>query len=354
MVDLPGRTAGHGAGQRAGQRALDLAKTADWYRRFRLNETPGQSELYAEWASGVETDPEVLELVIGLPRPKRQPNLIFACARLLGAPLAGYPVFRRWLLDSWPAVAAEARVRATQTNEPRRLTAIMPVLAAIGPRVALLEVGASAGLCLYPDRYSYDYSGHRVDPVEGPSTVLLTTDSTGPVPLPSHPPEVVWRAGLDLNPLDVRDPEDVRWLETLVWPEQVERRRRLDAAMAIVRREPPLLHGGDAVAGLAALAALAPAGVPLVIVSPAVLVYLAPDQRAAFPAAVTGLGRWISLDGVGILPQVDALLPDPPAPGDFIVSLDGRPVARCGPHGQTLDWIAGRVPVPPASAWSAK
>ncbi|WEO76329.1 DUF2332 domain-containing protein [Cryobacterium sp. SO2] len=333
MADLPG-----GA---AAQRALDLEKTADWFRRFRLSETPGQSELYAGWAAGVEDDAEVLDLIIGLPRPKRQPNLVFSCARLLGAPLAGYPVFRRWLIEHWPAVAAEARVRATQTNEPRRLTAIMPVLASIGPRVALIEVGASAGLCLYPDRYSYDYSGRRVDPADGPSPVLLSAETTGPVPLPEHPPAVVWRAGLDLNPLDVRNPDDVRWLETLVWPEQTERRARLDAAMAIVREDPPLLVAGDAVAGLAALVALAPAGVPLVIVSPAVLVYLAQEQRAAFAHAAPGFGRWISLDGVGVLPRVDALLPETPVPGDYIVSLDGRPVARCGPHGQTLDWIAG-------------
>ncbi|POH70757.1 DUF2332 domain-containing protein [Cryobacterium zongtaii] len=323
------------------QRALDLEKTADWYRRFRLFETPGQSGLYADWAGGVEDDAEVLALIIALPRPKRQPNLVFACARLLGAPLAGYPVFRRWLLEHWPAVAAEALVRATQTNEPRRLTAVMPILASIGPRVALIEVGASAGLCLYPDRYSYDYSGRRVDPADGPSPVLLPAETTGPVPLPEHPPKVLWRAGLDLNPLDVHDPEDVRWLETLVWPEQAERRRRLDAAISIVRRDPPLLVRGDAAHDLEALVARAPAGVPLVIVSPAVLVYLAPEQRAAFADAVTGFGRWISLDGVGVLPRVDALLPETPVPGDFTVSLDGRPLARCGAHGQTLDWFAG-------------
>lgn len=332
---------GEPSGARADQRALDLEKTAEWYRRFRLLETPAQSALYADWAGGVENDAEVLGLIITLPRPKRQPNLVFACARLLGAPLTGYRHFRRWLLEHWPAVAAQARVRSTQTNEPRRLTAIMPVLAAIGPRLALLEVGASAGLCLYPDRYSYDYSGRRVDPVDGPSTVLLSADTTGPVPVPAQPPEVVWRAGLDLNPLNVHDPDDVRWLQTLVWPEQTERRRRLDAALSIARRDPPLLVRGDAAVDLEALVALAPVGVPLVIVSPAVLVYLAPEQRTAFAATVTGLGRWISLDGAGVLPRVDALLPEPPVPGDFTVSLDGRPVARCGPHGQSLDWIAG-------------
>jgi hypothetical protein len=327
----------------AEQRAVDLAMTADWYRRFRLLETPDQSELYADWAAGVEGDAEVLALIIGLPRPKRQPNLVFASARLLGAPLAGYAVFRGWLVEHWPAVAAEARVRATQTNEPRRLTAIMPILASIGPRVALIEVGASAGLCLYPDRYSYDYSGRRVDPADGPSAVLLSAATTGAVPLPAHPPEVLWRAGLDLHPLHVLDPEDVRWLQTLVWPEQTERRGRLDAAMAIVRRDPPLLVAGDAARDLEALVALAPAGVPLVIVSPAVLVYLPPEERAAFQNTVAGFGRWISLDGAGVLPEVDALLPEPPVPGDFTVSLDGRPVARCGAHGQTLDWITGLV-----------
>jgi hypothetical protein len=325
----------------AEQRALDLTKTAEWYRRFRDLETAGQSEIYADWATGVAEDDDVLSLIIGLPRPKRQPNLIFACARLLGAPLAGYRAFRGWLVDNWPAVAAEARVRATQTNEPRRLTAIMPLLAAIGPRVALLEVGASAGLCLYPDRYSYDYSGHRIDPADGPSAVLLSAEVSGAVPLPEHPPEVVWRAGLDLNPLDVNDPRDVGWLGTLVWPEQTARRHRLDAAIEIARRDPPLLVAGDAVAGLAGLAARAPAGVPLVVVSPAVLVYLSPEQREAFTATVSGHGRWISLDGAGVLPRVDARLAQTPVPGDFTVSLDGRPVARCGPHGQTLSWIAG-------------
>ena len=47
--------------------------------------------------------------------------------------------------------------RATQTNEVGRLATLYPALREIqpgaGPLLALLEVGASAGLCLYPDRY---------------------------------------------------------------------------------------------------------------------------------------------------------------------------------------------------------
>ena len=49
--------------------------------------------------------------------------------------------------------------RRTQTNEPARCALMLPLLAALPQPLALLEVGASAGLCLLPDRYGYDYDG---------------------------------------------------------------------------------------------------------------------------------------------------------------------------------------------------
>ena len=47
-----------------------------------------------------------------------------------------------------------------QTNEAGRCAVLLPVLAALPQPLALLEVGASAGLCLYPDRYAYRYGDH--------------------------------------------------------------------------------------------------------------------------------------------------------------------------------------------------
>ena len=58
-------------------------------------------------------------------------------------------------------------------------------------------------------------------------------------------PDVVWRAGLDLNPLDVRDDEDVRWLDSLVWPEQTDRFTVLRSAVALARQDPAPIHRGD-------------------------------------------------------------------------------------------------------------
>jgi hypothetical protein len=328
--------------------------TSTWYRDFGGLEARGQSAIYEEWALGVAGDPALIALIDELPLQKRQPNLIFACARLLGAPEADYPAFRRWLVQHWSTVVPEALARSTQTNEARRCATLLPALALIPGPLALLEVGASAGLCLFPDRYSYSYdsdstgsdstgSQARIDPVTGPSDVLLQCTTTEGMPRPVTVPQVAWRAGLDLRPLDVRDADDMRWLETLVWPEQHERRARLRAAIRIAAEDPPLIVRGDA-SELASLAAEAPDEATLVVITSAVLVYLPFAERMRFVESVRALdARWISLEGVRGLPAVRAALPDDGgSDGRFVLALDEVPLAFTEPHGQSLDWIAAR------------
>jgi hypothetical protein len=320
----------------------DLEKTVAWYRRFAEHEASGRSALFEGWAYGVADDGEVLALLGELPRPKRQPNLLFACSRLVGCPLVPYAEWREWLIANWSAVSAQMAVRGTQTNEPRRCAVLLPVLAKVAGPIALLEVGASAGLCLYPDRYSYSYDGRRIDPVDGPSTVLLECSTTGDPPIPVALPEIVWRAGIDLNPLDVSDEEDTTWLETLIWPEQHERRQRIRAAMDIVRSDPPRIVRGDAIDDLPALVADVPAGIPLVIVSSAAIVYLMPEPRARFIDYVRALdATWISNEGAGIVPVAAGKLNGrvSPVTGQMLLSVNEEPMAFTGPHGDRLDWL---------------
>lgn len=322
--------------------AGDFEKTVQWYRWFAENEAPGRSELFGGWARGVADDDEVLALLGGLPRPKRQPNLLFACSRLVGCPLVPYAEWREWLITNWPAVSAQMRVRGTQTNEPRRCAVLLPVLAQVPGPIALLEVGASAGLCLYPDRYSYSYDGRRIDPLDGPSTVLLECVTTGNPPIPEALPEIAWRAGIDLNPLDVNNVDDTNWLETLIWPEQHERLARIRAAMDIVRADPPLIVRGDAIDDLPALVATAPADLALVVVSSAAIVYLMPEPRARFIDYVRSQGAtWISNEGAGIVPVAAAALHGRQSPvvGQMLLSVNEAPKAFTGPHGDRLDWL---------------
>jgi hypothetical protein len=312
--------------------------TREWYTTFATVEAKGQSAIYEEWALGVAGDADIRRLIERMPLQKRQPNLVFAVSRLLGAPEGRWAQFRDWLLAHADEVAVEAQHRMTQTNEPRRCASLLPALALLDGPLALLEVGSSAGLCLFPDRYGYSYDGRLLQPDDGPSSVLLECATSGGVPVPERMPEIVWRAGNDLHPLSVTSPDDMLWLETLVWPEQDQRRARLRSAIEIARCDPPSIVRGDAVDDLAAAAASAPAGARLVIISSGVLVYLPAAERERFAAIVRGLeADWISLEGRGALPRVESALPE--GEGRFVLALNERPLAFTGPHGQSLDWF---------------
>jgi hypothetical protein len=172
--------------------------------------------------------------------------------------------------------------RRTQTNEPARCATLLPALAQLPPPLALIEVGASAGLTLLTDRYSYDYARHRITGRD-PLAPTLRCQPGGPVPLPDRVPEIAWRAGLDLNPLDVTSDDDVRWLSCLVWPGEGDRAQRLAGAIASARRHPPVVHRGDLLTDLPALAAQAPADATLVVYHSAVLAYVTPGDRSGSP-----------------------------------------------------------------------
>lgn len=301
----------------------------------------GDSPCFEEWARDVADDPEVLAWLGTLPTIKRQPNLVFAAARWHGAPSPGpYAGLRRVLLEQEPDVRATVMARATQTNEVGRLATLVPVLALVEGPLALVEVGASAGLCLFPDRY--DYAWPPLGGLRGSGGPVLTAQASGPLPLPVRHPEVAWRAGIDLNPLDVTDPDATAWLENLVWPEQDERRERLRAAIDVARQDPPLLVRGDLLDRLPdLLEQAAPHGTPVVLHS-AVVAYLDEPDRRRFHALMTdlvtaGRCRWISNEGPRVLPDVtgDRAVP----PGRFVTALDGVPVALSHGHGHTVDWL---------------
>lgn len=316
---------------------------AEVYRRFADLEAAGVSQTYFEWAAAIAADAEVLALISGLPRIKRQPNLVFAAARFVGAPVGSYPPFREWLISHWDAVVAVIMERSTQTNEAGRCAVLLPELARLEGPLALIEVGASAGLVLYPDRYSYSYSAGdeivRLDPAAGPSLVACPC-AIDAASVPSRLPDVAWRAGVDLNPIDVRDADALAWLETLIWPEHTARRERLHAAARIVADDPPHLLQGDLIERIPELVAAAPGGTHIVVFHSAVLVYLTPEHRAQFADLMARMPNvtWISNEGAGVLPSVDEQLTTA-ANGRTILAVNGIPVALVGPHGQSFERV---------------
>jgi hypothetical protein len=304
------------------------------YFDFGTREARGVSPAYERLSVAVSGDDELLALLGALPEAKQQPNLLFGAVRLLGGPVDDPAAFHDYTLANWAAIESEIRSRATQTNEAGRCAVLLPVLAALPGPLALLEVGASAGLCLYPDRYAYRYGEHRL----GTGEPLLECDATGLTP-PTRLPQVVWRAGLDLNPLDVTDPADLAWLDALIWPEHAHRRDRLRAAAAIAAADPPRLVRGDLLDDLPALAAQAPPDATLVVFHTSVLYQVPAPTREAFAELVTALpGHWISNEAPDVVRHRG--LPDPPDTGlRNVLALDGRPLAWTRSHGQGLAWF---------------
>jgi hypothetical protein len=341
--------------------------TAENYREF-AQDARGRSPAYEALAGSVAEDPVVLGFLSSLPPEKRQPNLLFAAARyLLGGPAGpGSPGdpdgpddpgpddlggpgpddlggpddldrLRDLIRRDGAGLAGVMMARRTQTNEPARCATLLPALAQMPAPLALIEVGASAGLTMLFDRYSYDYAGHRIAG-QDPHAPVLRCAPQGPVPLPAQVPDIAWRAGLDLNPLDVTCEDDTRWLSCLVWPSEGDRAQRLAAAIASARRDPPVVHRGDLLTDLPALAAQAPAGATLVIYHSAVLAYVAPPDRLRFAGLVRGLGAvWLSSEGPGVVPGV----PVPSHHGaPFVLARDGRtPLAIADGHGAWLRWL---------------
>lgn len=334
---------------------LLYAGIAEQYADFAAH--AGDSPCFADWATRVTQDAEVQAWIARLPAVKQQPNLVFAAARWHGVRAPGpYEHLREALLDDDGAIVATIMTRATQTNEVGRLATLAPAFAHLAAQadrpLALLEAGTSAGLTLYPDRYTMRYL------LDDGSTAAWTPGTAGPAlgcrvkggfTVPTAPVDVAWRGGLDLAPLDVHDADAMSWLETLVWPEHDDRRARLRAAIDIARAEHADIRRGDILTDLPALIAEAAEHGQVVVFHSAVAAYLTPEDRERFDDIMRGLVRdgachWVSNEGAGVLPGITATGPEVPAGhATFVLGIDGQEVAWTHGHGRSMRWHAGPV-----------
>jgi len=306
-----------------------------------------ESPTFADWAAGVAEDAEVQAWIATLPPVKRQPNLVFAAARWHGVAAPGpYEGLRAALLGDDGTIRATILARATQTNEVGRLATLVPAFAQVydGRPLALLEIGASAGLNLYPDRWGYLWHTEDGDVGLGPEP-RLECRVKGPHRLPDAVPEIAWRGGVDLNPLDVGDADAMAWLTTLVWPEQDDRRDRLRRAIGIARTDPPAIVRANLLDELPRAVERAAEHGPVVVFHTAVIVYLESADRARFMELITGLVRdgachWVSNEAKNVLPAVTATGPAiPEEKATFVLGVDGRAIAWTHGHGRSMTWL---------------
>jgi hypothetical protein len=318
-----------------------LVPVAERYRRFAEREARGRSPLYERFTLEVAGDRELLALLERLPPAKQQPNLLLAAVLYLGGRRPDYAAFRGFVLEHAEQVLATMLARRTQTNEVGRCALLLPLLANLPGALALIEVGASAGLCLLPDRNAYDYGGAIVGDPAAP--LRLACQPRGPVPIPTALPEVVWRRGIDLSPVDLADPDAVRWLECCVWPDQPQRLARLRAAIELARADPPQVLAGDLLELVRPVVAQAPTDATVVVFHAATLVYLPEAGRRRFVELTAKLPAvWIWAEGPGVVLQPPERLPptsEPDAAAFLLGQGPDRLVGLADPHGAWLQWL---------------
>ncbi|WP_375261385.1 DUF2332 domain-containing protein [Palleronia sp.] len=221
---------------------------------------------------------------------------------------------------------------APQTNEVRRAAALIPVLHMLAAHteqpLALFELGASAGLNLHLDRFAIETGTTRYglpDPV-----LTLTPDWTGPTPAPAAP-RIVARRGVDLAPVDPRDPSDRLRLLSFLWPDQPERRDRTIAAISVADTR---VEAADAGAWLAPALAAAPEAALPVVYHTIAWQYFSDGTKAAAMEAMEDAGRPVARIAMEADPNGDAAAAELTLwPGGTIHRL-----ARVDFHGRWVDW----------------
>jgi hypothetical protein len=315
------------------------------------------SKLYAELSQRILEDRELLALAARAPIGQPPPTLLFGAVHYLllgglGHPLSRwypslnggrdlgddpFPAFRDFCLVNAGAISEVMSRRRVQTNEVGRSSALQRGFAVVAGRtglpLALVEIGASAGLNLIGDRYRYRYGDLEVgDPT---SEVLIECRLRGDLKPPLGVAPVAWRTGIDRNPIDTDDADQALWLRALVWPDQPWRAGLLLAAMRCARRDPPRVLRGDAVDLLPEAIAGAPAAAALCVYSSFTLYQLRPPEAQHLEKVLAEVGRRRPIHRLSLewnpsdRPYLE--LQDPA--GDRVR------LAAAHDHGQWLEWL---------------
>lgn len=234
------------------------------------------SPLYAHLYECIEQDPDLLALLTPIDTHHPVPLVFFSTVNALvlrerPQPLAefypflhrparaaaeAWPYFRAFCLEHQNELRRRLPTARMQTNEVTRCANLMPAFELVyqrsGQPLALIEIGASAGLNLAWDRYNYHYHCDQdVIRYGGSSPLDLHCEIEGTsqhrplFPRGALPP-VSWRVGIDISPLDVTNESDALLLASYIWPEEFSRYQILTDAIAFARTDPPDIRAGDA------------------------------------------------------------------------------------------------------------
>lgn len=252
---------------------MEESKLSHRFKSFAEKECKGSCELYENLSYSISEDEALLELAANARENQPVPNLFFGAVHYLlykDSPheLKGFyssmvvsprqekecfPFFKDFCQKNKAEIISVLKEKYVQTNEVRRCSYLYPAFCFIHSiarkPMALIEIGTSAGLQLFWDKYSYSYGDGDVYGDKGSDVLINSEVKGGRLPLLlDESPLVASRTGVDLHVNDLNDPEDYLWLKSLIWPNHHERRELFEKAATYVKTHKLDLVSGDGVA----------------------------------------------------------------------------------------------------------
>jgi hypothetical protein len=243
--------------------------------------------------------------------------------------------------DAWLSAFLDS---PPQTNETGRSAVLLPGFLAIarqtGLPLALMEIGSSAGLNQFFDRFRYQY-GEAVwgDPAY---PVMLAPQLRGAVPGLSGELKIASRTGCDISPLNVEDENDRLRLRSYIWADQVERLARLDAAINVARRAGVTLEKADAAYFVTRQLAARKPDECLVLFHSVVWQYLPEKTKASIENAMQRAGNAATREAPLAWLRMETLSKTDPHPTLQLTVWPGgqtRHLALADFHGRWVEWL---------------
>ena len=325
----------------------------------------GSSPLYEQISRRASEDPELLSLALSARKSELSPNLFFGAVHYLllrgiRHPLSNfypslsgpssreddpYPFFRSFCFEHRREIEDLISTRRVQTNEVQRCTCLMPAYSVAyqraGKPLSIIDLGASAGLHLLWDHYGYDYGeGKRFGDPNSPVQLACVLRGNVSPPFPTRLPLVTYRVGIDLNPIDLNDPDMILWLKALVWPEHRKRAETLNSAIELAKQIPPTVIRNDVLTVLPKVLSKVPVDTAVCITHSHVVYQFPKELRERFFSVMNDCGAHRDIIEISYewwpgrdKPELELSIFENGAKQEQLL-------AYCSPHGEWLQWVS--------------
>jgi len=336
-------------------------KMAQWFLRF-SEQTEG-SPMYRYLSQQISSDRELLALASYSNPTQPAPNLFLAAIHFLlmehpSEELAKYypslegqfqatsemfDCFKRFSKKFEPEIKSLLQSRLVQTNEVQRCALLFPALNFVSKKldhqkIALIDVGASGGLNFLMDQAYIRYSDGASTGAETSPLQIICESKGEPMPRFQNA-QIAMRIGVDLNPVNLLNPDERQWNLALIWPDQTERTERIKSALQLLETTDISFKKGSANQVLPQVIRDVPSDQAICVMHSFTLNQFSKEDREAFDVLLIAVSKareiWrISLEWIGTQ--------NPELSVTHYTSGNKGPVlnlAQCHGHGEWIQWI---------------